>query len=398
MSTFDGTAIHLQLLGLAIAFVGAAWILLRDHAPSLLLAAALLAVLTAPAFFGQLQTNSADVPLAMAIALGVAALAAWIRSGARGLLPAATLFLTAGAMTKNEGELFALCAFLAALAATPRVRLRRSGWNLADGADSFFPVTAVDEPTLALARALIADEGVDASIRRRVVDATDDLEHRLAVRRAFPTADGYVPRVTDRPRRPGPSVRTRVVELTRRGRAPPRGPAGHRGAAGDPAGLARRAGRAGPGSPCARPDTTSSSPPGGWCTRAWSPGRVHEVAYCTDADLAPEQEFNVVTVTLAAPPAATPATGTSRQSPAPRPAGSAARTASPRRSAVPRRRRAGPARCRRRTSYAACRTRCASASRSSTAPAACTRRASPPPTASCWSSARTSVGTTRWTR
>ncbi len=64
----------------------------------------------------------------------------------------------------------------------------RSGWNLADGADSFFPVTAVDEPTLALARALIADEGVDASIRRRVVDATDDLEHRLAVRRAFPTA------------------------------------------------------------------------------------------------------------------------------------------------------------------------------------------------------------------
>ena len=110
--------------GLAIAFVGAAWILLREHAPSLLLAAALLAVLTAPAFFGQLQTNSADVPLAMAIALGVAALAAWIRSGARGLLPAATLFLTAGAMTKNEGELFALCAFLAALAATPRARLR----------------------------------------------------------------------------------------------------------------------------------------------------------------------------------------------------------------------------------------------------------------------------------
>ena len=81
-------------------------------------------MLTAPAFFGQLQTNSADVPLAMAIALGVAALAAWIRTGARGLLPAATLFLTAGAMTKNEGELFALCAFLAALAATPRVRLR----------------------------------------------------------------------------------------------------------------------------------------------------------------------------------------------------------------------------------------------------------------------------------
>ncbi|NYD41932.1 aminopeptidase N [Nocardioides panaciterrulae] len=63
----------------------------------------------------------------------------------------------------------------------------RSGWNLADGADSFFPVTAVDEQTVALARALLADAEVDASIRRRVVDATDDLEHRLAVRRAFPT-------------------------------------------------------------------------------------------------------------------------------------------------------------------------------------------------------------------
>jgi hypothetical protein len=124
MSGFDGTAIHLQLLLLAVAFVGGAWILLRDHAASLLLAAALLAVLTAPAFFGQLQTNSADVPLAMSIALGVAAMAAWIRTGARGLLPAAALFLTAGAMTKNEGELFALCAFLAALAATPRARLR----------------------------------------------------------------------------------------------------------------------------------------------------------------------------------------------------------------------------------------------------------------------------------
>ncbi len=31
-------------------------------------------------------------------------------------------------------------------------------------------------------------------------------------------------------------------------------------------------------------------------------GDVHEVAYCTDVDLAPEQEFNVVTVRLAAPP------------------------------------------------------------------------------------------------
>ena len=54
MRRFDGTPIHLQLLGLAVAFVGAAWTLLRGHAPSLLLAATLLAMLTAPSFFGQL--------------------------------------------------------------------------------------------------------------------------------------------------------------------------------------------------------------------------------------------------------------------------------------------------------------------------------------------------------
>ncbi|MFN8191809.1 MAG: hypothetical protein U0R78_15495 [Nocardioidaceae bacterium] len=30
---------------------------------------------------------------------------------------------------------------------------------------------------------------------------------------------------------------------------------------------------------------------------------MRTVAYCTDADLTPDQEFNVVTVTLAAPPA-----------------------------------------------------------------------------------------------
>ena len=58
-------------------------------------------------------------------------------------------------------------------------------------------------------------------------------------------------------------------------------------------------------------------------------GDIATVAYCTDADLAPEQEFNVVTVTLSAPPAATRATGTPRRPRARRRAGCAARTASP---------------------------------------------------------------------
>ena len=36
------------------------------------------------------------------------------------------------------------------------------------------------------------------------------------------------------------------------------------------------------------------------------PDGIHEVAYCTDVRLDPEEEFNVVTVTLAGPPAADP--------------------------------------------------------------------------------------------
>ena len=65
MGSFDATLLHLQLLGLGIAFVGGAWVLLREHTPPVLLAATLLAVVTAPTFFRQLQTNFADVPVAM---------------------------------------------------------------------------------------------------------------------------------------------------------------------------------------------------------------------------------------------------------------------------------------------------------------------------------------------
>jgi hypothetical protein len=120
----DGTTIHLQELGLAAAFVAAAWTLLRGHAESVLLAAALLAIVAAPMFFRQLQANHADIPVALLLALGVAALAAWLRSGERGLLPAATLFLAAGALTKNEGEVFVSAAFVAAFAVAQRTQRR----------------------------------------------------------------------------------------------------------------------------------------------------------------------------------------------------------------------------------------------------------------------------------
>jgi aminopeptidase N len=62
----------------------------------------------------------------------------------------------------------------------------RSGWVLADAAAAFFPTTSDTEETLASARRLLALDDLDPSLRRRVADLTDDLERRIAVRRAFP--------------------------------------------------------------------------------------------------------------------------------------------------------------------------------------------------------------------
>jgi aminopeptidase N len=64
----------------------------------------------------------------------------------------------------------------------------RSGWVLADAAESFFPRTSVTEETLDRTRALAADEGLDLSIRRRLADRADELARRLAVAKAFPRA------------------------------------------------------------------------------------------------------------------------------------------------------------------------------------------------------------------
>jgi hypothetical protein len=139
MHTFDPTVIHLQLFGFAVAFVGGGWCLLRAYASQLLLAAVLLASITTSTFYDQLQSNLADMPLAIFVALGVAALATWLRTGAGGMLPAATLFLGAAALTKNEGEVFALTAFLAAALAGGRAGLRPLGFGAA-------AVVAIDLP------------------------------------------------------------------------------------------------------------------------------------------------------------------------------------------------------------------------------------------------------------
>ena len=103
---------------------------------------------------------------------------------------------------------------------------------------------------------------------------------------------------SERVRRPGPSVRTRVVEHTA-GREVPRE---DRLITEEPLEIRVRSGSLEP-----RRAWVTMRTPGhdfelaaGWLVNEGiaAPHDVAQVAYCTDADLAPEQEFNVVTVTL----------------------------------------------------------------------------------------------------
>ena len=102
-------------------------------------------------------------------------------------------------------------------------------------------------------------------------------------------------------RRPGPTVRTRVTEIVgddqrqREDRLVTEEPLEIR--------------LAWPGTPAHRVWVTMRTPghdfelAAGWLAHEGVSREIAEVAYCTDADLRPEQEFNVVTTTLAAAPA-----------------------------------------------------------------------------------------------
>ena len=112
--------------------------------------------------------------------------------------------------------------------------------------------------------------------------------------------------MSDRARRPGPTVRTHVRELTETGERR------HEDRLATEEPLEIRL--AWPGTPARRVWVTMRTPgndfelAAGWLVHEGvaRPGDIATVAYCTDVDLSPEQEFNVVTVTLGAPPAADP--------------------------------------------------------------------------------------------
>ena len=122
MGAFDGTLIHVQLIALAFGFATALWWLLADRVPSGVLGVGLLSLLSATPVLAQLSTNLADVPLAFFCALGVVCLGRFVLTGEGWPLVLAALFLGAGMLTKSEGLLFAIAAFVAAGAVTAAAR------------------------------------------------------------------------------------------------------------------------------------------------------------------------------------------------------------------------------------------------------------------------------------
>ena len=107
------------------------------------------------------------------------------------------------------------------------------GWVRGTAVEAFFPATALSQDTLDRARERLADE--HAGPHRAPPPGR---HHRPAGAPPHASAPGTAHERARTPAGPdGPHPRPRV---RRHRRATPRGPAGHRGAAGDPAGLARR--------------------------------------------------------------------------------------------------------------------------------------------------------------
>ncbi len=67
----------------------------------------------------------------------------------------------------------------------PKATGVHAGWVLGDVTQYYFPITSLRAETLAAAQTVIARDHLDPTIRRRLVDATDDLERRIAVRERF---------------------------------------------------------------------------------------------------------------------------------------------------------------------------------------------------------------------
>jgi hypothetical protein len=118
---FDTQLVHVQFLLLAVASVAAlAWVL-RGVSSSWVVWSVVVAAAAAPNVLLRLLTGYADLPLALLVAPAVAAAARWLLTRERFLLELATLLFAAAALTKNEGLIFVLAAYVGLLVTAPRL-------------------------------------------------------------------------------------------------------------------------------------------------------------------------------------------------------------------------------------------------------------------------------------
>jgi hypothetical protein len=113
MGTFDTRLLHVQFLLFLVAAALALHALLHDRVPLVVLWLSLLALVLAPAVFDQLLTAYADLPLALVVAVGVAAAGRWLLTDERWTLAVAALCFAGALLMKNEGTLFVLAVFVA---------------------------------------------------------------------------------------------------------------------------------------------------------------------------------------------------------------------------------------------------------------------------------------------
>jgi hypothetical protein len=116
MGAFDTRLLHVQFLLFLVAALLALFALLRDRVPALVLWLSLFALALAPAVFDQLLTAYADIPLALVFGVGVASAGRWVITNERWALALATFCFAGALLTKNEGSLFVVAAFLGLLA------------------------------------------------------------------------------------------------------------------------------------------------------------------------------------------------------------------------------------------------------------------------------------------
>jgi hypothetical protein len=114
--SFTSNIVVVNCIAFGLGGLLAIWGILRDRVRPAALLPFVAAIAAMPAFFIQLGSGYADVPVAMLVAAGVGAAARWLADGRGSWLALATLFLGASTLTKNEGLLFAVAVLVPLIA------------------------------------------------------------------------------------------------------------------------------------------------------------------------------------------------------------------------------------------------------------------------------------------